>query len=150
MGGGAVAAVVAFLLAFALFFGLAAPVLFDPALQSAKLLAVWQTLEPLPLVVTNPGLFVVGIALLGAVHGLVFAGIVDGLPVDPLRRGLAFGGLLWGVMALFFEYFAPLNLFGEPLPLVALELTLWAPVLLTEGVIISAVYGWASHVEGGA
>lgn len=141
--GGAAGAVAAFALAFLLFFRLAGPLLFDPVLQSPKLLAVWQELEPLPLVLADPGLFTVGVALLGAVHGLVFRGIVRGLPADPLRRGLAFGLVLWALMALFFEFFAPLNLFGEPLALVALELALWLPVLLVEGLVLSLVYGKA-------
>lgn len=138
---GVVGAVIAAPVGFVLFFFVAAPVLFDPTLQSAKLLTVWETLEPLPLAVTNPPLFVAGLALVGGVQGLAFAGIRRGLPTPWLRRGLAFGLLLWAVQSLFFEYFAPLNLFGEPLFLVALELALWLPVQLTDGVIISAVYG---------
>ncbi len=139
--GGAVGGVVGFLLGFVLFFVLATGILLNPDIQSAKLIDVWQELEPIPLAITNPALFTIGIALIGGVHGLVFAGIVRGLPKDVLKRGLVFGAILWAVAALFFEYFTPFNMFGEPLPLVAFQLVLWVPVYLVEGTLISVIYG---------
>ncbi len=139
--GGAVGGLAGFLLGFVLFFVLARGILLNPDIQSAKLIAVWQEMEPIPLAIVNPALFSAGIALIGGVHGLVFAGIVRGLPKDVLKRGLAYGAILWAVAALFFEYFTPFNLFGEPLALVAFQLALWVPVYLVEGALISAIYG---------
>lgn len=40
---------------------------------------------------------------------------------------------------LFWEFFTPFNQFGEPLPLIALELSFWLAVALAEGFAIAAV-----------
>jgi len=40
---------------------------------------------------------------------------------------------------LFWEFFTPFNLFGEPLRLIALKLVFWACIALADGWVISAI-----------
>lgn len=139
--GGSVGSVAASLVAGGLFIGVSGGILFNPQLQSPKLIAVWREIAPLPLIVSNPGAFHVGIAILGIIHALVYAMIRDGLPGEGLRKGVSFGFILWTLQATFFEYFTPFNLFGEPPTLVLFQLVLWVPVTQVEGLIIAAIYG---------
>ena len=138
--GGVVASIVAFLVAGALFLGVGGPILFNPDLQSAKLIAVWQEIEPLPVMSTNMPVFMVGVALLGLLQGGVFAWIIKGLPEPTLKRGSGFGLVLFLLIATYFEFFTPYNLFGEPLPLIALELFFWFIVTQVQGIVLSFVY----------
>jgi hypothetical protein len=40
---------------------------------------------------------------------------------------------------LFWEFFTPFNQFGEPLPLIGLELIFWATIAIAESFTIAAV-----------
>ena len=139
--GGAVGFTTAAFIGFVVLFALAAPLLFDPAIQSAKFIAVWQTLQPLPLLVTNPLLFLGGTAIIGVGHGLVFAGIVRGLPEPILKRGFVFGLVVWALLFIFLVYFTPFNLLGAPLVLASMVIASFFFVAQVEGLIISLVYG---------
>ncbi len=48
-------------------------------------------------------------------------------------------GMLFFMIYLFWEFFTPFNQFGEPLPLIALELVFWAVIALAEGMAIAWV-----------
>ncbi len=139
--GGAVGFTTAAFIGFVVLFALAAPLLFDPAIQSAKFIAVWQTLQPLPLLVTNPFLFLGGTAIIGVGHGLVFAGIVKGLPEPILKRGFVFGLVVWALLFIFLVYFTPFNLLGAPLVLASMVIASFFFVAQVEGLIISLVHG---------
>jgi hypothetical protein len=54
---------------------------------------------------------------------------------------LAFGVILWALMALYFEFHTPFNMFGEPVALVVVELLFWIPVAAVQGLVLSAIYG---------
>ena len=133
-------ALVAFVIGFtsyALLFGnpISERLIFSPAFgQSPKLLAVLQSIEPLPAV--GPGwqdllsfsprralvlaliyLWVVGLTL-------IFGAVARALPGSGWRRGLPFALGVWAVAFPLLEIFFPLNVLGEPLPLVAYELLL--------------------------
>jgi hypothetical protein len=124
-----------------LFFQLGADILFDPGHQSAKLIAVLFEMEPLPLMFENGPLYLAIGAGVGVVHGLIFMLIEPSLGRSRLRRGLGFALVIWALMALYFEFHAPFNMFREPVPLVAFELLIWVPVALTEGLVLSWIYG---------
>jgi hypothetical protein len=145
-GAGFAAFIVASIVSNLLFFRLGAGLLFDPDAQSDKLLAVFFEMEPLPLMFTNGPLYLAIAGIIGGLHGLVFAWIAPALPGGRLKRGLAFGVVLWVLMAVFFEFHTPFNMFGEPVALVALELVFWGVVLAVEGLILSFLYG-TSRVE---
>jgi hypothetical protein len=52
---------------------------------------------------------------------------------------LRFAAVLFFMVFLFWEFFTPFNQFGEPLPLVALELAFWAAIALAEAAAIAVV-----------
>lgn len=128
-----------------LFFQIGRPILFENEAQSAKLIAVLFEMEPLPLMFTNGPLYIAIAAAIGAVHGLVFLWIEPALPRGIAARGAAFALILWALTALYFEFHAPFNMFGEPPVLVAVELVFWIVVTLVQGLVLSAVYGKGRH-----
>jgi len=138
---GGVAMNVAMLLTFRfLGFGVNADgILLDPAVQSSKLIAVWTTLEPLPLVVSRPAPIIFGIVLFGVVHAYLYHWISPAWPAGIVRRALSFTLLVFLMTFLFWEFFTPFNQFGEPLRLIALELCFWAIIALADGFAIAAI-----------
>jgi hypothetical protein len=105
--------------------------------QSPKLVAVWTTLEPVPqLTSLLPALLVTP-----AIFSLLFAVLYDSIPGrGKIRKGFAFGIILWAMIAVFFELFTPLGLFGEPPHLLAYELLLWFVGLVTVSLVLSCTY----------
>lgn len=106
---GLVAMLVSTLVSNLLFFRLGAPVLFDADRQSDKLLAVFFEMPPEPLMFSNGPLYLAVAAGIGLLHGLVFWLVEPALGATRLRRGLGFAVVLWVLMALYFEFHAPLN-----------------------------------------
>lgn len=139
--GGAVAFGLANIVSNILFFQLGESILFQNEIQSDKIKDVLFEMEPLPLMFTNGPLYMAIAVVIGVVHGLVFMWIEPSLPRSGLLRGAAFGVVLWALMALYFEFHAPFNMFGEPLVLVGVELVFWMIVLLVEGIVLSLIYG---------
>ena len=143
--GGAVAIIVANIVSNILFFQLGRPILFENEIQSAKIIAVLFEMEPLPLMFTNGLLYMAIAAMIGAIHGLIFCWIEPALPRGIVARGLAFAVILWALMALYFEFHAPFNMFGEPAALVAVELVFWIVVTAAQGLVLSIIYGRGRH-----
>ncbi|MGC9317438.1 MAG: hypothetical protein ACP5KN_05310 [Armatimonadota bacterium] len=131
---GGIAANVAMLLTFRMLgMGLAGGgILLDPAVQSAKLIAVWTELHPLPRVVTHPMLMGLGVIALSVVRAWIYLWLSRAWPAGVLPRALRFGALIWVLVYLFWEFFTPLNMLGEPVALTLLELTFWAVVAFAE------------------
>lgn len=114
-------------------------ILLDPSIQSRKLIAVWTELEPLPLVVDRPAFIIAGIVVFGIIHAYLFRWISPVWPVGIAKRGFRFAALVFLMTFLFWEFFTPFNQFGEPLPLIGLELVFWALIALADGLTISAI-----------
>jgi hypothetical protein len=114
-------------------------ILVNPDLQSSKLIAVWKEIEPLPLVVAKPAPIIIGIILFGVIHASVYRWLSPAWPSGVLRRGLRMAGLIFLLVFLFWEFFTPFNLFGEPLPLIGLELFFWALIALADGLAIAVI-----------
>lgn len=117
--------------------------------QSPKLLAVLRTMEPIPpvgpawsdlLSLSGPKVLVLGLLYLWAV-GLVFIFrfVARSLPGRGWRRGVPFAIILWAIAFPLLEFFFPLNVLGEPLPLVAYELTLEVGLCLALAIPIAAL-----------
>ncbi|WP_306151295.1 hypothetical protein [Roseovarius sp. MMSF_3281] len=138
---GLVAFTLANVLSNLLFFQLGAPILFDPDIQSAKVIDVLFQMKPRPLMFENGLLYMAYGLVVGAIHGLVFMMIEPALGQTRLQRGLRFALVLWALMALYFEFHTPFNMFREPLILVGLELFFWTFVVLAEGLVLSFIYG---------
>jgi len=105
--------------------------------QSAKLVDVWKNIEPVPsLMSLTPALIVTP-----AIYSVVFAVLYDSIPgKGRIRKGFAFGVIIWSMIAVFFELFTPHGLFGEPLNLLAYELFLWFVGLEIVSITISVIY----------
>lgn len=114
-------------------------ILMTSPLQSAKLIAVWSTLEPLPRVVDRPETIIPLLVLLSVGRAFVFRWLAPAWPAGVAARGLRFAGLTFFLVFVFWEIFTPYNQFGEPPALVALELLFWAVIAVAEGLAIAAV-----------
>jgi hypothetical protein len=114
-------------------------VLLNPSIQSRKLIDVWTKIEPLPLVVSQPGIIILGIILFGLIHAYLYRWISPAWPIGTFRRGASFALLVFLLKFLFWEFFTPFNQFGEPLGLIAIELIFWAVIALADGFAISII-----------
>ena len=114
-------------------------ILLDPGIQSRKLIAVWTTMEPLPLVVDRPAPIIFGIVLFGIVHAFMYRWLSASWQSGILRRGVRMALTIFLLVFLFWEFFTPFNQFGEPLPLIGLELLFWALIALADGLSIAFI-----------
>ena len=114
-------------------------ILLTSPMQSKKLIAVWTQLEPLPLVVANPVPIIVGLFLFSIGHAFIYKWLSIAWPQGIGPRALRLAGLLFFMTFLFWEFFTPYNQFGEPLPLVGLELSFWALIAIAEAFAIALV-----------
>ncbi len=114
-------------------------ILLTSPMQSEKLIAVWTRLEPLPLVAFNPAPIIFGLLLFGVGHAFLYQWLAVSWPRGVVPRALRFAGLIFFMTYLFWEFFTPFNQFGEPLPLIALELSFWALIALAEAFAIALV-----------
>lgn len=114
-------------------------ILLEPSRQSKKLIMVWTEIEPLPRVVSDPLPVMAGLLAFGVLHAFIYSLLSGGWPEGIWRRGLLLTLLLFSACYLFWEFFTPYNLFGEPFGLILLELCLWAIVAAAESFTIVAV-----------
>lgn len=114
-------------------------ILLDPSIQSRKLIAVWTEIEPLPLVVSNPAPIIAGFMLFGIGHAFIYRWLAPSWPPGVRARAWRLAILVFSLSFLFWEFFTPFNQFGEPLPLIALELGFWAAIALAEAYAIALV-----------
>ena len=116
-------------------------ILLKSSSQSQKLISVWTEIEPIPLVVSLPAPIILGIILFGVVHAYFFRWLSSAWKGGIISQGVQFAGLVFVMTFLFWEFFTPFNLFGEPLHLIALELVFWSCIALADGLAISAIIG---------
>jgi len=112
-------------------------VLFDPTVQSAKLIDAWAgAFLPEPL-------FVIGLIILSLIYGLMYHYSHENLPGKDWKKGAYFGLLfIFAGHWIFHEYITAFNLFGEPLHLLTLELVFLALGSIVQGVVIQKVYDY--------
>lgn len=105
--------------------------------QSPKLVAVWTNMEPVPTELSlTPALLITP-----AIFSVVFVVLYDSIPgIGKTKKGISYGIILWAMIAVFFELFTPLGLFGEPLHLLAYELFLWIVGLVVTSLVLSTIY----------
>ena len=134
-----ITAVVNMFLLYALFMNpISHDIIYSESLgQSPKLVAVWTTLEPVPSVLSlTPALIITPV-----IFSFFFAVLYDSIPGHgKIKKGFAYGIILWGTIAVFFELFTPVGLFGEPLHLLAYELSIWFVALVTVSLVLSVTY----------
>lgn len=117
-------------------------ILISHSTQSPKLIAIWTELEPIPLVVSKPAPIIIGLILFGIGHAFIYRWLSPVWPQGILARTLRMGMLVFFFSFLFWEFFTPFNLFGEPLPLISLELVFWATIAFAEAFVMSSVFEW--------
>ena len=137
LGGG-----IAWVAAMTVFFGPAQAVLANPELQSAKFLAVFTEIEPLPKTAEQGWILLAGLLVLGVLYAIAYRVVRQAVAGRWWRKGAAFGVLAWLIMVPWFEFYLPWNVMHEPLPLVLLEAALWLLTLLAVGLAIAGVYEW--------
>jgi hypothetical protein len=120
---------IAWQIAMIVVFGLAQFTLANPDWQSAKRIAVFQTMQPLPRTTAQPFLLPFGLIGISIIYAAVHASIRTSLAGSALRRSMKFGSLLFAVMVPWFEFYLPWNVMHEPFPLVLLECLCWFVVL---------------------
>jgi hypothetical protein len=114
-------------------------ILLTSPMQSHKLIAVWTEIEPLPLVVNTPLPVIAGMLLFGIVHAYIYRNVSGSWPQGVAPRAMRMSGLIFFMTYLFWEFFTPFNQFGEPLPLIALELVFWAIIAIAEAFTITII-----------
>ncbi len=114
-------------------------ILLDPSIQSKKLIAVWTEIEPLPKVVSNPLTVALGLIFFGIIHAFIYNWLSRSWPPGVLARGLRMTLLIFLLSFLFWEFFTPYNMFGEPFILVLLELAFWGVIAISESFTIAAI-----------
>ena len=117
-------------------------ILLDSSIQSPKLVAVWTQIQPLPLLVTNPGLILAGFFVFSMGHAFIYQSVAPAWPPGIKGRMWRMAAVVWFLSALFFEFFTPFNLLGEPIPLIGLELTFWGIVAVVEALVLVTVFEW--------
>lgn len=114
-------------------------ILLESPSQSKKLIAVWTEIEPIPLVVNSPSSIIIGIILFGIIHAYLFRWLSAAWPEGIFKRGVRFACIVFIMAFLFWEFFTPFNMFGEPLHLIAIELVFWSCIALADGFSIAAI-----------
>lgn len=114
-------------------------ILLNPSVQSPKLIAVWTQLQPIPLVISKPFVIFTGLVIFAIGHAAIYHWLSPSWPEGIKARALRFAMLLFFLSFLFWEFFTPFNLFGEPPVLISLELVFWAAIALAESLTIAAV-----------
>jgi hypothetical protein len=119
--------------------GILPGILFNPAFQSPKVLAVMLTLEPLPVMQRAPYIIVAGWSVIIVGYAFLFNHISVLWPQSYWTRLWRLTFIIWFFSLLFFEFQGPYNLLGEPLPLLALEMLFWAICALGASAVIVAM-----------
>jgi hypothetical protein len=109
--------------------------LFDPSTQSAKVIAVWKEILPLPWLVTQPWVIMIGLLLFGVVYAFAYFSVEKAWPPQSQAH-------IWRLTALtfvapaFFELMGPFNLLHEPLQLQLIEFVFWIVASLAQSMVI--------------
>jgi hypothetical protein len=112
--------------------------LFDPATQSPKVIAVWKEIEPLPRIIENPLLILSGFVAFGLVYAFVYRSAAASWPAGVLNRGWRLAVVVW-IGTIFSEFIGPFNVLHQPPALSAIAWAFWAVAALLEGYAIATV-----------
>ena len=114
-------------------------ILISSPLQSPKLVAVWTQWEPLPLVIQSPFPIIGGLFLFTLFHAFAYRSVSAALPTGFWARCWRLALTLWTAIFIFWEFFTPFNQFGEPLPLLAIEILFWLCIAFAESAAIVGI-----------
>ncbi|WP_214322930.1 hypothetical protein [Nonomuraea sediminis] len=114
--------------------------LFDPATQSPKLIAIWKDIEPLPLLVDHPLVILAGYFAFATGYSFVYRSVATAWPSGKWKRVWRLAALIW-LTAAFFEFQGPVNLAHQPVLPLAIALSFWAVAALAEALAIVLTVG---------
>jgi hypothetical protein len=132
---GGLAFVLGSVLTFALFGGSRrgqTGLLFDPATQSPKVIAVWKEIEPLPRIIENPAIMLLGFFVFAMAYAFVYRSFAPGWPAGIARRGWRLAIVVW-IGTVFSEFIGPFNVLRQPIELSVVAWAFWAVCALLEG-----------------
>jgi hypothetical protein len=133
-----VAGVAAFLVLNFVGFKVADPILGDPELQSAKLTAVWDEIEPLPPAHGEAASITI-LVLIGIGRAFVYRWLGKFWPSGLVSRVWRYWLLVWFLTFVYTEFAAPFTLFGEPAALVLVELVILGVAVLGEAFAVVGI-----------
>lgn len=110
--------------------------LFNRETQSAKLLAVWTQIKPLPLMMRAPVAVFAGFTVFIIGYCFLFETSRRAWPAGYWNHASRLALLIWFFSCTFFEFFGSLNLLAEPLHLIGIELAFWAICSLGASAVI--------------
>lgn len=128
--------------------------LFDPATQHPKVIAVWKEIEPLPRVIESPLVILIGLVVFGIGFAFVYRSVSPAWPDGLGRRAVRLGLIVW-LTTVFAEFMGPFNVLHQPLYLSVLAWALWAVCAFAEALTLVLVLdrgrspGGAAHVRQG-
>jgi hypothetical protein len=105
--------------------------LFDPDTQSAKVIAVWKQIEPLPRVIETPVVILVGMVAFGIAYALVYRSVAPAWPAGIHRRAWRLALVIW-LASVFSEFMGPFNVLHQPLSLSVVAWGFWAVSAVAE------------------
>jgi hypothetical protein len=105
--------------------------LFDPATQHPKVIAVWKEIEPLPRVLESPALILGGMILFGIGYAFVYRSIAPAWPVGVHRRAWRMAVVVW-IGTVFAEFMGPFNVLNQPLTISVIAWAFWAVCSVAE------------------
>jgi len=109
--------------------------LFDPSTQSAKVIAVWKQIQPLPVLVTQPWIITFGLVLLGIIYAWIYASVEKAWPRKARTHVWRLTAITF-VAPVFFEMMGPFNLLHEPSHLQLIELAFWIVACFAQSLVI--------------
>jgi hypothetical protein len=110
-------------------------ILFNPQIQSPKVMAAVQT-QPLPVMMATPYVACACWTLVVTGWAFLFNHVSVLWPEGFWRRTGRLTLVMWFFSFFFFEFQGPFNLLHEPVPLVSLELVFWAICALGAAAVI--------------
>jgi hypothetical protein len=99
--------------------------LFNPATQHPKVIAVWKDIEPLPRVIENPPIILGGMFLFGLAYAFLYRSVAAAWPPGVGRRAWRLALIIW-VSTVFSEFMGPFNVLHQPLHLSVIAWSFWA------------------------
>lgn len=99
--------------------------LFDPDTQSAKVIAVWKEMEPLPRVMETPPVILGGLLLFGVGYAFLYRSVAPAWRAGLHARAWRLGLIVW-LATVFAEFMGPFNVLHQPLTLSVVAWAMWA------------------------
>jgi hypothetical protein len=125
--------------------------LFNPDTQSAKVIAVWKQIEPLPRVIETPVVILVGMVVFGIAYAFVYRSVAPAWPAGIHPRAWRLGLVVW-LATVFSEFMGPFNVLHQPLSLSVVAWGFWAVSAIAEAytLVYALDRGRSERTQGGA